>query len=332
MPWFDLPPEQLRTYASEVVEPSDFDSFWSGTLAQSRAKARPPRLEHISTRMVAVETYDVTFSGFDGQPVKAWLRCPAWTDGPLPAIVSYVGYSGGRGLPHQVNPWMLRGYATFTMDNRGQGAGGGAEGGTDDPVGTGPSFPGFMTRGIDAPETYYYRRLMTDAVLAVDAVRQIDGIDRRAIAVMGTSQGGGLALAAAGLAGEVRAMMADVPFLCDFPRAITIASNGPYLEVAAMLASRRNDVNRTLRTLSYFDGSVFARRATAAAMFSVAMCDRSCPPSTVFAAHNAYRGQKRIEIYPYNDHEGGTTHQEARELEWLPGIMPTHADIANRPP
>jgi cephalosporin-C deacetylase len=31
-----------------------------------------------------------------------------------------------------------------------------------------------MTKGIESPETYYYRRLITDAVRAVDAVRAIE--------------------------------------------------------------------------------------------------------------------------------------------------------------
>ena len=31
-----------------------------------------------------------------------------------------------------------------------------------------------MTRGIDDPANYYYRRVFTDAVRAVDAVRTLD--------------------------------------------------------------------------------------------------------------------------------------------------------------
>ena len=53
--------------------------------------------------------------------------------------------------------------------------------------------------------------------------------------------------------------------------------------------------------------------ATASALFSVALRDDVCPPSTVFAAFNAYAGPKEIEIYDFNEHEGGGPfHQRAQ--------------------
>ena len=60
-----------------------------------------------------------------------------------------------------------------------------------------------------------------------------------------------------------------------------------------------------MRTLSYFDGAVLARSAKAPALFSVGLMDDICPPSTVYAAFNAYGGPKEIREYPFNDHEGG---------------------------
>lgn len=82
---------------------------------------------------------------------------------------------------------------------------------------------GFMTRGIDSPENYCYRRLVTDCVRAVDAVAELPGLDGHRIVVAGASQGGGLALAVAGPAGDrVAAAMPDVPFLCHFRRAAAI--------------------------------------------------------------------------------------------------------------
>ena len=40
------------------------------------------------------------------------------------------------------------------------------------------------------------------------------------------------------------------------------------------------------RTLAYFDGANFARRASVPAWFSAALMDDICKPSTVFAAYN----------------------------------------------
>jgi cephalosporin-C deacetylase len=37
----------------------------------------------------------------------------------------------------------------------------------------------------------------------------------------------------------------------------------------------------------------------------------------VFAAYHAYGGPKEIEVYPFNDHEGGEAHQQRVQLAWL---------------
>ena len=61
------------------------------------------------------------------------------------------------------------------------------------------SYPGFTTKGVDDPHTYYYRRLITDGVLAIDAAVAHPLVDPERIVVTGKSQGGGVALAVAGL-------------------------------------------------------------------------------------------------------------------------------------
>jgi cephalosporin-C deacetylase len=77
-------------------------------------------------------------------------------------------------------------------------------------------------------------------------------------------------------------------------------------------------------TLAYFDVAGLVTRAKAPALFSVALMDEICPPSTVYAAFNNYGGkskvEKRIVQYPFNDHEGGESFQRAVQLEWLAAL------------
>ena len=101
-----------------------------------------------------------------------------------------------------------------------------------------------MTRGIDDPADYYYRRVFTDAVRAIDAVRALERVDAARVAVCGGSQGGGIALAAAGLTEGLVAVMPDVPFLCHFERAVGMTDADPYGEIVRYLSVHRGAEER----------------------------------------------------------------------------------------
>jgi cephalosporin-C deacetylase len=316
MALFDLPRDQLAKYAPDLKEPRDLEAFWTTTLAEARANAKPPEFEPVDCGLTLVDCFDVSFSGYGGDPVRAWLHLPAGASGPLPIVVKYLGYGGGRSLAHEVDPWALAGYGCLRVDTRGQGSAW-SPGDTPDPFGAAPSSPGFMTKGILDAHDYYYRRVYTDAVMAVEMVRNHTMVDPLKIAVTGASQGGGITLAVAYLVPDLWAVMPDVPFLCDFPRATEIVEKDPYTEIVRYLSVHRDHVPQVFATLAYFDGAVLARRATAPTLFSVALMDHTCPPSTVYAAYNAYGGRKEIVEYPFNDHEGGQVFHQAEQLRWL---------------
>ena len=326
MPLFDMPVPELRTYRPDVREPADFDPFWEATLERARRTEMVVEREPGPLDLPQVTIEDVTFPGFDGHPIRAWLAMPRGAVEGLPCVVEINGYGGGRGLAIERTLWATAGYAHLFIDSRGQGSTWGNGGATADPVGSGPAVPGVMTRGIGDPEQYYYRRLITDAVRGVEAARSLPEVDPARTVFLGASQGGGVALAVAGLVPDLAGCVAEVPFLCHFERALDISGQQPYEEIVQYLKVTRADRDSVLDSLAYFDAVNHAKRAHAPQLMSVALMDAVCPPSTGFAAYNWYasasgaRPRQHIEIYPYNGHEGGQAHQQMRELEFVASV------------
>ncbi|KNC20212.1 acetyl xylan esterase [Arthrobacter sp. RIT-PI-e] len=318
----DLPLDVLRSYAPDVLEPEDFDDFWATTLQESRRADAGHSLTPVTTPITGVRIEDLTFSGFGGEPVRAWVTRPVGDTGPLPAVIEFQGYNGGRGLAGGRPQWGARGGAPVFMDTRGQGSGWGGGGDTPAPHGSGPAVAGFMTRGIQDPAGYYYRRLFTDAVRLVDLVKTLEGVDAARISLTGGSRGGGIAIAASALSGGVRAVMPDVPFLCHFRRAVEATPQEPFTEITRYLSVHREREERVFETLSYFDGVNFAKRIGVPAYFSVALMDDVVLPSTVFAAYNRVPStEKSMEVYAFNGHEGGQFLQWTRQAAWLAGLL-----------
>ncbi|MFE1260064.1 acetylxylan esterase [Streptomyces albogriseolus] len=332
MPAFDLPPADLERHRPEVAEPADFDAFWKRTLEEA-AGAGDVLLSAgpVENGLRLTETWDVTFRGFAGDPVRGWFSRPAGTAAgaaePLPAVVEFAGYGRGRGLPHERLTWVNAGYAHLLMDNRGQGDQYGCGGDTPDPHAGAPGGPGPAARGLLDPHDYHYRRLITDAVRAVDAVRALPGVDASRVAAVGNSQGGGVALAVAGLVPDLAAVLVTAPFLCGIRRALDLTDASPYGEISAYLAVHRGAEEAAHRTLAYVEGISFARRAQAPAHFGVGLRDTVCPPSGAYAAYNRYaelpggQEEKVLHAYPFNGHEGGDAVHVRRQLDWLGGVL-----------
>ncbi len=319
MPWFDLPLEKLREYRTTTEEPAGLDEWWAKRLDQARALAQPPVLKRYEPGIYApLEVYDAEFSGAGGDRIRAWyIRL----DERAPAVVKFIGYGGGRDLPteHMVLPAL--GYALFVMDTREQG-------GRWSTGATSPQNSRVMTWGIARPEDYYYTRLFTDAVRAVETAAELTG--SQTVAVSGMSQGAALALATAALVPErVSVCHADVPFLCDIQRGITFAPDPPYIEISEFLEQNVGLIPAALDTLRYVDCALLARRITADCLLSVGLMDTICPPSTVFAAYNEITAGKDIAVHPFTGHTVPSAHIE-RQLRHLRGFLPEASRVAPR--
>jgi cephalosporin-C deacetylase len=317
---FDMPLEELRRYRPTVDEPDDFEEYWSRALAAAGTEPLAVEVRPADSVVSAVDVFDVRFTGHGGARIAAWLFVPPTLGADTPVIVEFVGYGGGRGRPVEWLAWSCAGFPHLVMDSRGQGGGWrGAD--TPDVGATGaPGARGFLTSGLEAPERHYYTRLFVDASRALAVPSEIPQLEGRRVVATGTSQGGGLALAAANLHGGVAAVAADVPFLCNFRRAVAVTDSTPYSEISDYCRLYPARVDQVFATLSYFDAVNHGRRLQVPALFSAGLVDEITPPSTVFAAFNHYAGDKVIEVYEFNGHDGAATTHFERKVAFVSGL------------
>lgn len=99
MPAFDLPLTELVHHRPLPEEPADFDGFWHETLKEAAQPEVLVSVRPVETGLRLTQTWDVTFRGFAGDPVRAWFSRPAGVSEPLPTVVEFAGYGRGRGLP-----------------------------------------------------------------------------------------------------------------------------------------------------------------------------------------------------------------------------------------
>ena len=67
-----------------------------------------------------------------------------------------------------------------------------------------PGYPGLLTHGIESPDTYSYKGVITDCSRAVDFLLSRPEVDTQCIFACGISQGGGLTLITTALRPEIK--------------------------------------------------------------------------------------------------------------------------------
>jgi len=306
MPSIDMPLDQLRLYKPTLYREPDFEPFWDSTVAAAEAQPLNAELIPYDLPTKDLQCYAVRFDGFEGGRLAGWYLRPTKA-GKFPGLCVYHGYSGRGQRPLDLLPFAAQGICVLSMDCRGQNG----ESQDASIVNEGQAY-GWMTKGVREPKQYYYRYVYADAVRALELLARRDEVDNTRLAITGVSQGGGITLAVAALSDRPILALPDVPFLCDFRRAIEITPQAPYTEFHTFLKTHPHLYADTIRTLSYCDCMNLAPWIKCHTVVSNSLCDDVCPPSTIFAAYNHITAPKQIEIYPYHKHEVAYEHVEKR--------------------
>jgi cephalosporin-C deacetylase-like acetyl esterase len=137
---------------------------------------------------------------------------------------------------------------------------------------------------------------------AIEFLAGRDAWDGKHLITIGESQGGGQALAAAGLDKRVSAVVALVPAMCDFTGPLVDRAGGWPQPVGRDVGSEKT--RKIIEAVPYCDNVHLATRSHAETLIFVGLIDTTCSPPGVIATYNALPGNKRIVVYPHKAHNG----------------------------
>lgn len=172
---------------------------------------------------------------------------------------------------------------------------------------------GYLTNGIDHRDRYYMKRVYLSLIRAIDLLTSLPEWDGKNVVVQGGSQGGGLALVAAGLDPRVTQCIVNHPALADMAGYSEPGRTGgyPHLNRVPGDILTPNNIN----TLSYYDAVNFARHVKAEVYMTWGYNDDVCPPTTSYAVWNVLDCPKESLVTPINEH--WTSEQTDRaQCEW----------------
>ena len=214
--------EELEAFETSVTCPDDFDEFWRKTLEGLAREPLEPTLTPDPLRGNSeVKVYKATYRSLGGLEIFGWYSVPAEGDGPFPAILVLPGYKSEPALRRD---WGRRGVAVLSVAVRGK---------LPSSAGFNPGYPGLLTHGVESRDTYSYRGVISDCSRGVDFLLSRTEIDSERIFCCGSSQGGGLTLATAGLRPEIKGGVSGYPFLCCYPESMKMLRSYPYDELSS---------------------------------------------------------------------------------------------------
>lgn len=158
---------------------------------------------------------------------------------------------------------------------------------------------GYLENGIDNRDRYYMKHVYLALVRCIDLLTSLPEWDGRNVAVQGGSQGGALALVAAGLDKRVNLCVVNHPALSDMAGYTEKGRTGGYPHFNRMTGLYTPS---NISTMAYYDVVNFARKVKANTYMTWGYNDNTCPPTTSYAVWNTLNCEKESLITPINEH------------------------------
>ena len=306
-------PEKLQP---STVMPDDFKTFWEQAIQQARYTPLEPTKRLLPERCTKdVNVYEVSFNNMAWDSRTYGILCVPVKEGKYPALLRVPG-AGAR--PYQGDAWTAsQGVVTLEIGIHGIPVT------LEQQVYTNlnkNALSHYWDWGMDDRDQSYYKMVVLGCIRAVDFIEQYTPWNGQQLGVTGSSQGGFLSLAIAGLDKRITCYAPVHAALCDHTNSLNkkacgwphyfygvnvqgLAMSDAWSTTAKSLNTKPSTFNKII-TSRYYDGVNFARLITPQqkGWFSFGYNDDVVPPTSAWATYNTITGPKEISIYQQTAH------------------------------
>ena len=318
---FEVSCKQTKQLTGAVVDsekikpgtesPSTIKKYWD----QEKAALKALRMDVKSTKVDANETGVVCFNTeincIGPKPARGYLAKPINAKEkslPIVLLVHAAGVKGSwcRSEIANATSYAKKGALCFDLNAHGMLNGQPDEYYNNLEAG---ELKDYYIRGLDNRNDIYFRGMYLRLIRTLDYLTQLPEWDGKRIVVIGESQGGGQALAAAGLDQRVSLAVAIVPAMCDWGGTLVNRKGGwpqPF--------ERPGNKENMKKVLPYFDTAHLLKFSKATLLVEIGLVDNTCPATAIYAAINQAKGKKLIYPVTYREHTWPTAEQ--RLADW----------------
>lgn len=297
-------PEKLQP---STVMPSDFKEFWEQSIAEARKTDLDPTKRLLPERCTKdVNVYEVSFHNEQWGSRTYGILCVPVREGKYPALLRVPG-AGVR--PYEGDVYTAS-QGVITLEIGIHGVPVTMQQGVYDNLNNG-ALRGYWEFNMDSREKHYYHHVIMGCIRAMDYIEQYTPWDGKSAGVTGSSQGGFLTLATAGLDKRITCYAPVHAALCDHTNSLRgIACGWPHF----FYWNKGKGQEKQIEVSRYYDGVNFARLINdqQRGWFSFGYCDDVVPPTTAWSTYNTVTGPKEISPYQATWH---FWHQEQWD-EW----------------
>ena len=282
-------PEQLQP---STLLPKDFSDFWQDAIREARQTPLEPTKRLLPERCTKdVNVYEVSFYNMKWGSRTYGILCVPVKEGKYPALLRVPG-AGVRPYGGDI---YTASQGAITLEIGIHGIPVTMEQGVYDDLHNG-ALSGYWEFGMDDRDKSYYKHVIIGCIRALDYIEEYTPWNGKECGVTGSSQGGFLSLATAGLDKRITFYAPVHAALCDHTNSLKgIACGWPHY----FYWNKGKGMEKQIETSRYYDGVNFARLITDKqhGWFSFGYNDDVVPPTTAWATYNTVTGPKEISPY-----------------------------------